>query len=179
MLQANTRLDLTTRPSPILYVPCFTTSQPQSRLRSEFWSNTHDATSLDFSLNPGRRISLRSQKRKLRLSTRCTFWRKNIVPLSTSKRAICNMWITSAYSMRGMDSKTSQENSKLIRTELHIECWPICIRRHLLRLWLRDPENAWKTPEPLEHRWDTVYKDLTVDEQTFPLEPAIRRNVGS
>ncbi|CAL5868640.1 uncharacterized protein PFLUO_LOCUS2867 [Penicillium psychrofluorescens] len=51
--------------------------------------------------------------------------------------------------------------------------------RHLLRLWLRDPENAWATPEPLQHRWDTVYKDVTEDEQTFPLEPALRKNLGS
>ena len=52
-------------------------------------------------------------------------------------------------------------------------------RRHLLRLWLRDPENAWMTPEPLQPRWDTVYKDVTEDEQAFPLEPALRKNVGS
>lgn len=52
-------------------------------------------------------------------------------------------------------------------------------RRHLLRLWLRDPENAWETPKPLQHRWDTVYKDVAPEEQTFPLEPAIRKNVGS
>ncbi|KAJ5561571.1 hypothetical protein N7461_000332 [Penicillium sp. DV-2018c] len=51
--------------------------------------------------------------------------------------------------------------------------------RHLLRLWLRDPENAWETPQQLQHRWDTVYKDVAEDEQTFPLEPAIRKNVGS
>ncbi|KAJ5166932.1 uncharacterized protein N7482_005713 [Penicillium canariense] len=51
--------------------------------------------------------------------------------------------------------------------------------RHLLRLWLRDPENAWATPEPLQYRWDTVYKDITEDEQAFPLEPALRKNVGS
>lgn len=54
-----------------------------------------------------------------------------------------------------------------------------CHRRHLLRLWLRDPENAWETPSPLQHRWDTVYKDVTEDEQAFPLEPALRMNVGS
>lgn len=52
-------------------------------------------------------------------------------------------------------------------------------RRHLLRLWLRDPENAWVTPEPLQPRWDAVYKDVTEDEQTFPLEPALRKNLGS
>ncbi|KAJ6120974.1 hypothetical protein N7523_005254 [Penicillium sp. IBT 18751x] len=52
-------------------------------------------------------------------------------------------------------------------------------QRHLLRLWLRDPENAWETPEPLQHRWDTVYKDVTLEEQIFPLEPALRKNVGS
>ncbi|KAJ5091615.1 hypothetical protein NUU61_006485 [Penicillium alfredii] len=52
-------------------------------------------------------------------------------------------------------------------------------KRHLLRLWLRDPENAWETPEPLQPRWDTVYKDVSEEEQAFPLEPGLRKNVGS
>ncbi|KAJ5553333.1 hypothetical protein N7494_002711 [Penicillium frequentans] len=53
-------------------------------------------------------------------------------------------------------------------------------RRHLLRLWLRDPENAWQTPEPLQHRWDTVFKNVTEDEQAFPLNPgSLRKTVGS
>ncbi|KAJ5188438.1 Taurine catabolism dioxygenase TauD/TfdA [Penicillium cf. griseofulvum] len=51
--------------------------------------------------------------------------------------------------------------------------------RHLLRLWLRDPENAWETPEKLQDRWDIVYDDLPEDKQTFPLDPALRRNVGA
>ncbi|KAJ5097253.1 hypothetical protein N7456_007974 [Penicillium angulare] len=52
--------------------------------------------------------------------------------------------------------------------------------RHLLRIWLRDPENAWKTPEPLQPRWDTVYKDVGEEEQTFPLEAGnVRKNIGS
>jgi len=51
-------------------------------------------------------------------------------------------------------------------------------QRHLLRLWLRDPELAWKTPEPLKERWDALYKDVTEEEQTFPLEPEIKKNTG-
>ncbi|KAJ5633851.1 hypothetical protein N7528_001693 [Penicillium herquei] len=52
--------------------------------------------------------------------------------------------------------------------------------RHLLRLWLRDPENAWETPAPLRHRWDTVFKDITEEEQAFPLEAgSLRKTVGS
>ncbi|PWY83565.1 TfdA family oxidoreductase [Aspergillus heteromorphus CBS 117.55] len=43
--------------------------------------------------------------------------------------------------------------------------------RHLVRLWLRDPENAWETPEPLKSRWQSLYKDVTPDDQEFPLEP--------
>ncbi|KAJ5511958.1 hypothetical protein LT330_003078 [Penicillium expansum] len=49
--------------------------------------------------------------------------------------------------------------------------------RHLLRLWLRDPENAWETPKELHDRWDIVYKDVLPDEQVFPLEPTIRKSV--
>ncbi|GJP88587.1 hypothetical protein CBS115989_1113 [Aspergillus niger] len=51
--------------------------------------------------------------------------------------------------------------------------------RHLLRLWLRDPEYAWETPEPLRKRWDSLYKDLEPEEQDFPLEPRIRGNTTS
>ncbi|KAG0647273.1 Satratoxin biosynthesis SC3 cluster 17 [Hyphodiscus hymeniophilus] len=50
--------------------------------------------------------------------------------------------------------------------------------RHLLRLWLRDPELAWETPEPLKERWDGLYKDVTEEEQVFPLEPRIRGGSG-
>jgi hypothetical protein len=77
-----------------------------------------------------------------------------------------------------MDSEMSLENSRSFRLYYLIRL-TLIFRRHLLRLWLRDPENAWETPAPLQHRWDTVYKDVTEDEQTFPLEPAIRKNVGS
>lgn len=51
--------------------------------------------------------------------------------------------------------------------------------RHLLRLWLRDVENAWPVPEPLRQRWDTVYGGITAEEQYFPLEPSIRKTVSS
>ena len=54
----------------------------------------------------------------------------------------------------------------------------IYFRRHLLRLWLRDPDNAWETPAQLQPRWDAIYKDVAEEEQVFPLEPAIRKNVS-
>ncbi|OHW95749.1 TfdA family taurine catabolism dioxygenase [Colletotrichum incanum] len=47
-------------------------------------------------------------------------------------------------------------------------------QRHLIRLWLRDPENAWKTPEALKERWDRVYSGVTPEKSVFPLEPQIR-----
>ncbi|KAK7923982.1 hypothetical protein PG985_006036 [Apiospora marii] len=46
--------------------------------------------------------------------------------------------------------------------------------RHLLRLWLRDPENAWETPEVLRPRWAQLYEGITPESQVFPLEPYIR-----
>ncbi|EAW10806.1 TauD/TfdA family dioxygenase [Aspergillus clavatus NRRL 1] len=52
--------------------------------------------------------------------------------------------------------------------------------RHLLRLWLRDPENAWETPEPLKERWNIVYGDVTPEEQVFPLEPKVsKKNISA
>ncbi|KAK7420850.1 hypothetical protein QQZ08_010251 [Neonectria magnoliae] len=47
-------------------------------------------------------------------------------------------------------------------------------QRHLVRLWLRDPELAWKTPEALQPRWDNLYEGVTPEKTVFPLEPAIR-----
>ncbi|KAI1500746.1 Clavaminate synthase-like protein [Biscogniauxia marginata] len=47
-------------------------------------------------------------------------------------------------------------------------------RRHLLRLWLRDPEYAWKTPEVLNWRWAEIYEGLTPESQVLPLEPFVR-----
>lgn len=47
-------------------------------------------------------------------------------------------------------------------------------QRHLVRLWLRDPEEAWAIPGPLKGRWDRVYGDVTEERQVFPIEPYIR-----
>ncbi|KAJ8132020.1 hypothetical protein O1611_g1602 [Lasiodiplodia mahajangana] len=47
-------------------------------------------------------------------------------------------------------------------------------QRHLIRLWLRDPENAWQTPSVLQWRWDQLYKDIKPESEVFPLEPYIR-----
>ncbi|KAI0390168.1 TfdA family taurine catabolism dioxygenase TauD [Xylariaceae sp. FL0594] len=47
-------------------------------------------------------------------------------------------------------------------------------RRHLLRLWLRDPELAWESPRNLQWRWDQLYEGITPESQVFPLEPYIR-----
>ncbi|KAI1367769.1 TfdA family taurine catabolism dioxygenase TauD [Xylaria arbuscula] len=51
-------------------------------------------------------------------------------------------------------------------------------RRHLLRLWLRDPENAWETPGALQPQWDRLYKGVTEEDQVLPLEPYIRSSAG-
>ncbi|KAI5926518.1 Clavaminate synthase-like protein [Camillea tinctor] len=47
-------------------------------------------------------------------------------------------------------------------------------RRHLLRLWLRDPENAWETPKVLGWRWAELYEGITPESQVLPLEPFVR-----
>ncbi|KAF2634588.1 TfdA family taurine catabolism dioxygenase TauD [Massarina eburnea CBS 473.64] len=47
-------------------------------------------------------------------------------------------------------------------------------QRHLVRLWLRDEEFAWKLPEELGGRWDKVFKGVTEEGQVFPLEPYVR-----
>ncbi|KAI1322384.1 TfdA family taurine catabolism dioxygenase TauD [Xylariaceae sp. FL0255] len=47
-------------------------------------------------------------------------------------------------------------------------------QRHLLRLWLRDPENAWTTPSHLAPRWAQIYEGITPEKEVFPLEPFVR-----
>ncbi|GES60772.1 putative TfdA family oxidoreductase [Aspergillus terreus] len=51
--------------------------------------------------------------------------------------------------------------------------------RHLMRLWLRDPEYAWETPEPLRPRWANAYEGVVPEEQVLPLEPRLRKTVSS
>ncbi|KAH8825797.1 hypothetical protein DL96DRAFT_1670168 [Flagelloscypha sp. PMI_526] len=46
--------------------------------------------------------------------------------------------------------------------------------RHLVRLWLRDEENAWKIPGELEDLWNKLYYTAKPEDQRFPLEPYIR-----
>ncbi|KAF8994584.1 hypothetical protein BDQ17DRAFT_1392391 [Cyathus striatus] len=47
-------------------------------------------------------------------------------------------------------------------------------RRHLLRLWLRDEEKAWKIPEGLQPLWKRLFYTANIDEHRFPLDPEIR-----
>ncbi|MCJ1459017.1 hypothetical protein MMC28_009394 [Mycoblastus sanguinarius] len=47
-------------------------------------------------------------------------------------------------------------------------------QRHLVRLWLRDPEYAWPTPEPLTERWSGLYDGVKPENEVFPLVPRIR-----
>ncbi|KAL4899828.1 hypothetical protein BDW74DRAFT_171233 [Aspergillus multicolor] len=47
-------------------------------------------------------------------------------------------------------------------------------RRHLVRLWLRDPELAWETPEGLKSRWGYVYGDVDEEKAVFPSQPFVR-----
>ena len=55
--------------------------------------------------------------------------------------------------------------------------WNLC-RRHLLRLWIRDPENAWTTPNPMRERWNKIYDSKSSPGPcVFPLEP-VTRSVG-
>ncbi|PPQ82715.1 hypothetical protein CVT26_001034, partial [Gymnopilus dilepis] len=47
-------------------------------------------------------------------------------------------------------------------------------KRHLLRLWLRNEELAWKLPHQLEPTWKKLYYSATPDSERFPPEPEIR-----
>ncbi|KAK3998133.1 hypothetical protein QBC44DRAFT_354074 [Cladorrhinum sp. PSN332] len=47
-------------------------------------------------------------------------------------------------------------------------------QRHLVRLWLRDPELAWKTPESQQKHWDRVYGGVDPANSILPLEPFLR-----
>ncbi|KAH6971664.1 hypothetical protein BKA56DRAFT_594770 [Ilyonectria sp. MPI-CAGE-AT-0026] len=48
-------------------------------------------------------------------------------------------------------------------------------QRHLVRLWLRNPDKAWRMPAGLNMAWDRVYRDLGLetDDESWPLMPVI------
>lgn len=50
----------------------------------------------------------------------------------------------------------------------------VSFSRHLIRLWLRNEELAWKIPEHLDANWRRLYYSLTPEQQKFPLDPEIR-----
>lgn len=57
---------------------------------------------------------------------------------------------------------------------------PFYVRRHLIRLWLRDPEFEWEKHEALKERFGRVYADLKTESSVFPFEATIRgANVGT
>jgi len=46
--------------------------------------------------------------------------------------------------------------------------------RHLLRLWLRNEDLAWKTPKESEDNYKKLYYTASVDDQVFTVEPFVR-----
>jgi hypothetical protein len=46
--------------------------------------------------------------------------------------------------------------------------------RHLIRMWLRDPEYAWETPGPLRERWEAVYGGVRPETMVLPVVPYMR-----
>jgi len=77
--------------------------------------------------------------------------------------------------MREMVSKIHRKSSKsMIEDGMYARYADHMNRRHLLRLWLRDPEYEWSIPQPLEERFNSVYAGVTSVAQVFPLEPRIR-----
>lgn len=47
-------------------------------------------------------------------------------------------------------------------------------QRHLVRMWLRDPELAWEVPEALGERWEKVFGGVREEGQVWPLEAYVR-----
>jgi len=53
---------------------------------------------------------------------------------------------------------------------------PMNQKRHLLRLWLRNEELAWETPEVLRSAWDAAYASDDVSEEQWPIVPIMDRD---
>ncbi|KAF2685827.1 Clavaminate synthase-like protein [Lentithecium fluviatile CBS 122367] len=51
-------------------------------------------------------------------------------------------------------------------------------QRHLVRLWLRDEELAWKLPKELKERMAKVFEGVEEEQQVFPLEPFVRSSAA-
>ena len=72
------------------------------------------------------------------------------------------------------DGYTNSPEKKYVRGPCARAATDQVIRRHLVRLWLRDPEYAWATPSDFQARWDGLYKGVSPDKTVFPLEPYLR-----
>lgn len=84
----------------------------------------------------------------------------------------------SIFHVRGgfRDSKEKQWVSRNENHSIILACYLTLfyVGRHLLRLWLRDPEFEWEKHEALKERFDRVYADLKTENPVFLLEAIIR-----
>lgn len=122
------------------------------------------------------RISLQLRRLKPRLWMHSTLLLRNMQSPLISAQGTFSLSTTLVSSTRAARSATRLANSTYEIGVHYVgeQAAEIFIRRHLVRLWLRDEELAWKTPSSLQGRWNRVYKGVTPANQVFPLEPAIR-----
>lgn len=43
--------------------------------------------------------------------------------------------------------------------------------RHLVRMWLRDPERAWKVPDMCKEQWEDAFTPIPEEQQVWPVKP--------
>lgn len=46
-------------------------------------------------------------------------------------------------------------------------------RRHLVRMWLRDPERAWLVPEMCREQWEEAFTEVPEEKQVWPVSPIV------
>lgn len=114
----------------------------------------------------------RSQRLKQRPLIPSTSSEKSILWVWTLPRVTSSSSTISRSSMPGMGTQTPQ-----IKCMFHYQRYNPHLnisvhRRHLLRLWLRNEELAWKLPDKLQKFWDERFA-IEPKDQTFALEPVL------
>ena len=154
----------------------YTTNPPASQIPpSESSSSLHAAASpaIGTGVCHDLPISPLLPRHRPKLWTRCTLPPRNTPCRWIFGKGTFNMLIILPSSTPGKGFVIPRTTSKSGALQMNSVVTNLS-RRHLVRLWLRDPENIWET-QAARGRWDRIYEGVTAETSSFPLEPRARR----
>lgn len=154
------------------------TNRRKMTARRDWSSNMHVATLRAIGDTPAQLTFPRLPRPRLKHWTHCILRPRDTLSLLASIKATSSMQTTWAFSMPVGVSATARKNSecpgKSESPNIDLLSEFLYARRHLFRLWLRDPEFEWEKHVALKERFDRVYADLKTENPVFLLEAIIR-----